>query len=354
MRRSALALLACIAALAAAAAAGAGITPLIVASNLDRYLNEQELIVGFGAKDDPVAETTVYVGPGVTIEASKPGDTIGFGFFDLLAGHDYGDTIVSAFADVKAADPASYVSNRCSPGRHAQVWLARLDLLILDVHPAVVIYVDPAPPAARRYASYMLKMCFPSPYVTYPPGAILQSRMLDLGMVFTNFRSAASNRWTVVAEPFKPGTDQADPAAAAEAQSVVRQGAMWVRAKRVSRVVKGHERSFANVHGRAITAGGVGVQAYVDLFAFVGKSRDGIRIARRRTSPRGTFAFRVKLKRPTHYVVIAAKTGAEVTPATCDPVLDIGFGPLSCASETTSDYATAAKTKKLVPPRRGG
>ena len=55
------------AALEISGAAAAGSHPLLFVSNLDSYIQTQELIVAVPTNDPPVAEATMYVGPGVTL-----------------------------------------------------------------------------------------------------------------------------------------------------------------------------------------------------------------------------------------------------------------------------------------------
>jgi hypothetical protein len=338
-------------ALVLAGAAAAASHPLLIVSNLDSYLHTQELIVAVPADDPAVSETTMYLGPGTALTL-QPSTTFGEVDADLMSSSDYGNSIFQLVGDVVSVDPAAYEKNDCAPGPHAAVWVARLSPLFLNVTIRLPIYVDVADANQRSYASYVLKTCMPSPYVAYPQGAILGARLLDLQLYLENFTGAGDSHWTTVVTPFKAGGG-ADPKAAAEAQSVVNQGS--ISTLTVRRTVKRHgkhKRYFAHIHGRVTTAAGAGVPAHIQVYQLF--SRDGgPQVASLKAGAGGSFSLKVRQRRTASYGIVATLLGSEISPPVCDPVLDLGFGPLSCASLTSSDFQAVRISRKVRIPKGG-
>lgn len=335
----------------AGAAAAAGSHPYLFASNLDPYIDSQELIVAVPTNDPAVSEATLYVGPGASLDL-RPGTTFGEADADFMANADYGNTIFQLAGDVASVSPTEYQHNSCAPGLHAAVWLARMTPLFLDVTISIPIYVDYAKPAQQQYASYVLKTCMPSPYVPYPAGAIFGGRLLDFQLYLGNFRQAHDGRWSAVITPFAPGGGT-DFKGSAEAQSVVSQGAISNLA--VRRTVKrhaGHRRFFARIHGRVTTSDGRGIPADVQVYELFGKE-GGPEVASLKADHRGFFSLKVRQKRTASYGIVATELGNEIKPPTCTPVLNIGFGPLTCASVTSSDFQAVRISRKVHVPRGG-
>lgn len=341
------------ASIAFAGAAGAAVHPTLIVSNLDRLIQSQELIVAVPTTDAPVAEATMYVGPGDTLTLA-PTKVFGQAVGDFMSSPVYGNSIFSLVGEISAANPAAYTNNACAPGLHDAVWLARMGALFLNVQITIPIYVDQAKPAQRSYASYVLKTCMPSPYVPFPNGALFGGRMLDFQLYLGNFQTAGSNRWTTVLTAFKNGGGT-DPQSAGEAQAVVSQGS--VSALHVKRVAKkGHgkhkKRYFARIHGRVTLADGTGVPATVEIYELFSKA-GGPRVKTTKAGANGAFHATVQQKRTASFGVVATQLGKEITPTVCNPVLDIGFGPLSCASLTSSDFFSARVSKKVHIPKGG-
>lgn len=332
-------------------AAAAGSHPFLFTSNLDPYVKSQELIVAVPSNDPAVSVATMYVGPGTSL-AIHPGTTFGEADADFMANADYGNTIFQLTGDVVSANPVEYENNACAPGLHAAVWLARMSPLFLDVTITVPIYVDYAKPAQQPYASYVLEACMPSPYVPYPAGALLGGRLLDFQLYLSNVQSARSGRWTAVVTPFAAGGGT-DLQGSAEAQSVVSQGS--ISALSVRRTVKrhgGHKRYFARIRGRVTTSDGTGIPADIQVYELFGRD-GGSEVASLRAGGRGSFTLKVRQKRTASYGIVATALGNEIKPPACTPVLEIGFGPLSCASVTSSDFEAVRITKKVRIPRGG-
>jgi hypothetical protein len=325
--------------------------PLLIASNLDSYIGDQELIFVVPTNDAAVAEATVYVGPGTTL-TTQPGTTFGEAYADLISNAVYGNSTFELDGLVTSVNPTAYENNTCAPGLHTAVWLARMTPLFLNVNIDVPIYVDAARADQQSYASYVLKLCFPSPYIPYPDGAVFGARVLDFQLYLTNFEHAGDGRWTTVVTPFKAGAGP-DPQQAAEAQAVVTQGSIsslsvLLKSKRHGK----HKRYFARIHGRVTTTDGRGIRSQIDVYQLLGEDV-GPEVASLKTDDSGAFHLKVRQKRTASYGVVAAQLGNQIKPAVCNPVLDIGFGPLSCASLTSSDFQSARVTKKVRIPKGG-
>lgn len=338
-------------ALVLAGVASAAPHPLLITSNLDPFIGEQELIFAVPTNDPPVAEATMYVGPGTTL-TTQPGTTFGEADADLITNAEYGNSVFQLVGNVISVNPTAYENNTCSPGLHTAVWLARMRPLFLSVNIVVPIYVDVASAGQSSYASYVLKMCFPSPYDAYPGGAIFGSRVLDFQLYLTNFKHAGNSRWTTVVTPFKAGGG-ANPQGAAEAQAVVTQGSIsklsvHLKAKRHGK----HKRYSAQVRGRVTTTNGKGIQSHIQVYQLFGKD-GGPEVAELKTDGSGAFHVKVRQRRTASYGVVASQLGDSITPAVCNPVLDVGFGPLSCASLTSSDFQAVRLTKKVRVPKGG-
>jgi hypothetical protein len=346
--------LAAAASLAVAGTAGATLHPVLIVSNLDPILQSQELIVAVPTSDAPVAEATMYVGAGDTLTLS-PTKVFGEVVADFMSNADYGNTVFALVGELQAANPAAYTHNSCAPGLHDAVWLARTNPLLFNVEVRIPIYVDRATPAQQSYASYVLKMCMPSPYESFPGGAIFGGRMLDFQLYLDNFQTAASNRWTTVLTPFKAGGGGTDTQAAAEAQAIVNQGSVsTLKIKRVAKKGRGKHKTryFAHIRGRVTLSNGSGVPATVEIYELFSKF-GGPHVKTVKASANGSFHAVVRQKRTASFGVVASELGKEITPAVCNPVLQIGFGPLPCASLTSSDFFSARVSKKVHIPKGG-
>lgn len=334
-----------------AGSAAAASHPFLIVSNLDSYIQSQELIVAVPTNDPAVDETTIYVGRGASL-VLRPGGAFGDAQADLMSSQAYGSTIFQLVGDVVSADPAKYQNNDCAPGPHAAVWIAELTPLFLNATIDIPIYVDAAKPAEEPYASYVLKTCMPSPYVPYPDGAIFGGRLLDLELYLANFRQAGDSRWTTIVTPFR-ADGGVDSPGAAEGQAAVSQGSIsTLVVRRTVRRRGPRARYFAHIHGRVTTVAGAGIRAKVEVYELFSKS-SGPHVASLKSRANGSFSVTVRQKRTASYGIVATRLGGEVTPAVCSPVLDLGFGPLSCASLTTSDFQSARVTKKVRIPRGG-
>ncbi len=338
-------------ALALAGAAAAGSHPLLIVSNLDSYIQNQELVVAVPTNDPPVADATMYVGPGVVLTA-RPGTSFGVVGGDFMSNAAYGNSIFQLVGDVVSVDPAAYQNNDCEPGPHDAVWLARMTPLFLDAPVRIPIYVDAAAADQQSYASYVLRTCMPSPYVPFPAGAIFGSRVLDLQLYLTNFQHAGDGRWTTVVTPFT-SAGAADLHNSAEAQAVVSQGSISTLSVKLRTKKHGkHKRYFAHIHGRVTTTAGTPIPSTVDVYQLFSKN-GGPEVASRKTSANGTFRTTVRQKRTASYGIVATQLGDTVTPAVCTPILNLGFGPLPCSTLTTSDFESARVSRKVHIPKGG-
>jgi hypothetical protein len=338
-------------ALVLAGVASAGSHPVLFVSNLDSYIKNQELFVAVPTNDPAVAEATMYVGPGVTLTA-QPTTTFGEAAGEFMSNAAYGSSIFEMAGDVVSANPTLYQNNDCSPGLHAAVWLVSMTPLFLNVTIRIPIYVDPAPAGRQSYASYVLKTCMPSPYLPYPGGAIFGSRMLDLFLYLGNFQHAGDSRWTTVVTPFM-SSGGTNPQGAAEAQAVVSQGSISKLSVKLKAKKHGKRTQyFAHIHGRVTNTAGAGIPSTVDVYQLFTKN-GGPEVASRKTSASGAFHLTVRQKRTASYGVVSTRLGDEVTPAVCNPVLNIGFGSLPCASLTTSDFQSARVSRKVRIPKGG-
>ena len=338
-------------ALMVAGVAAAGSHPLLIVSNLDSYLQTQELIVAVPTNDPAIYKSTMYIGRGTTL-VLRPGATFGEADADLMSNADYGKSIFQLFGDVIAVNPASYKNNTCAPGMHAAVWLARMTPLFLNVHINVPIYVDRAGPSEQSYASYVLKTCMPSPYDPFPGGAIFGGRLLDLQLYLTNFRHAGNTRWTTVVTPYHVNGGPF-PEASGEAQAVVSQGSIsTLTVKRTVKKNRKHKRYYAELSGRVTTTTGTGIPSDIAVYQLFSKE-GGPEVAALRTDDQGNFSLRVRQKRTAFYGIVATEFGSLVKPPVCTPELNIGFGPLPCATLATSDFQSVRVSQKIHIPHGG-
>jgi len=97
---------------------------------------------------------------------------------------------------------------------------------------------------------------------------------------------------------------------------------------------------------------GVGVPAQVQVYEFFSKE-GGPRVGITKADNSGAFSATVRQYRTATFVVVGSQYGQLVTPPACNPVLEIGFGPLTCSSVTTSDFYVAKVGKKVKIPKRG-
>jgi hypothetical protein len=340
-------------ALAFAGIAAARSHPVLIVSNLDPLFATQELIVAGPTTDPPIAETTMYVGPGngMTLRPTRPFGEVDA---DLMSNADYGNSIFQLYGDVVSVNPSAYKNNTCAPGLHSAVWIARLQPLFLDVTFKMPIYVDYAEGAQKSYASYVLKTCMPSPYDPYPGGAIFGGRFLDFQLYLGNFTRAVSNRWTTVVTPFD-ANGGLDSRGAAEAQSIVQQGS--ISTLDVKRTVKRHgkkhkKRYYTTITGQVTLENGTGVPASLQVYELFGKE-GGPEIAELKADESGNFSLKVRQKHTASFAVVANQYGTFVRPPVCNPVLDIGFGPLACSSVATSDLVAARISKTVHIPNGG-
>lgn len=165
---------------------------------------------------------TVYSPPGFGVKLDHVvGAQVGWIFGTIRVD----GTEQMALASVTAESAPTYSGNSCAPGTHDAVWV-----LAFESRPyrfQVPMYVDriTAGPEAA-FASARMVVCFASPYVPPPEGALeriaIGGLALGISGVFTSPAEAGTYAWNAVFVPYAPGTATLSQELAAQSTSYAR------------------------------------------------------------------------------------------------------------------------------------
>lgn len=342
-KRSCVALVAAaVGSLALAGAASAAFEP-----RLGVTASEDEVTIraALGEQDDPPARIVFYapVGWSATLGAAA-GTELGSVTGQVNAA-DLGGINVPVTGIVRTDNPASYVSNPCSPGTHNAVWLLVLTAGTQQLQP-VPMYVDIVTTGAEAsFASLKITLCLPPPDVPVgtPGRATLGVKLIDAAFTVRNvFSAGTGNRWTALFTPYQPGIGQVNVPGTAESQAVTRLGArLTIRSQRVRR----RGRFFARISGR-LAAGTTGIAG-----ATVRLTANGRSAGSARTSANGSFSRTIRITRTTVFRARATSAATQETGG-CEPLVPLPTGGTArCTTVTTAGYTASSTTVRTRVPR---
>ncbi len=273
---------------------------LIVASESQSVGAGGQIVIGVeqDINDDATAAIVIYspLGYGVTL-----GQAAGtqLGTVDAIVKLPIGGTFVRAPFEgtVKADNPATYVSNPCSPGAHEAVWVIEGTLAGSQIRiPMYVDRVTSGPEAA--FASLRIRLCLPSPYI--PPsqggavsGASVIAAAFSVDGVFNNPTVRGSFPWQSVFVPYTVGTGTPNTANAAQSASIIR---LPVQLALTAKKVKRGTLRFARLTA-CLSEAGQGVRGVRISFRAGRSARSTVRVKRVVTNSRGCATALVRLRR---------------------------------------------------------
>ena len=294
---------------------------LLVAGTNHALARSAPVVLGLDRddNDDATGEVTFYSPLGYRVTLGQaPGRELGgiSGQYQIGA---RGGAVVDFEGKVRTDNPASYVTNTCSPGAHEAVWV--LEFTIEGNAMRIPIYVDritTGPEAA--YASARMKLCLASPYLPAPQGAPSGASLLvgafAVRGVFTNPAARGGHAWNAIFTPYTPGTATLNPALTAQSTSFVRVPVRFsISAKRQRR----GKRTFALVTA-CLKEAGLAIRGIrVDV---LGGRRAGSvkRVASARTNARGCARTRVRVRTRTMVLVGFADVPPRQAPR-CQPTI---------------------------------
>jgi len=361
VRRCVISLLALVVAAFACAgnALGAYNPKMFVSDSPDSVSVDVELAAG----DDATAAVTLYAPPGTRLSARQRGIGVFIAGVDI-AGRDLGD-VPGQLQVANGADPAIAAATTACTGTatHAAVWeLTTLPNPRLPAPIDIPVSVDKVTGAEAAFSSYMLRICFHSPYVPAsqggePNGVKLYSIVLG-GLGSLTPPAGKDLRWTGTFVPYEVGTKTPNLPASAESQAIASSPVRFRLAGKdvVSRHVvgRGRHRHVITVHrarlvGR-LTAAGEG-QAGADYTLVSNRKPGGEDVATGKTNARGAFTRLVALPRTTIFVADVA-LGRHDIAEDCTPLLPISTNPLIIPTYTAITSATIALISNVVTVRK--
>ena len=243
--------------------------------------------------DDPTAKDTVYVPLGYGVNLSQAaGRKIGDVSGDLIlrSGGNSHVEIKSSESHIFADNPASYATQavQCTgQPTHEAVW--RLDIVIAGSQLHIPLYVDHISSAPENtFAAAKIQMCLAGPIGT-PAGAQLLFAFFDVNGVFTNPANTADRMWHATFTPYVAGTPNPNPAGTTEGQAVIPGRVALTMA------TKSLKRGVVIVSGRLLVDGQAFGGGLVELY----KPGSDKRIGKARTSGKGKYTIRIKIKKKT-------------------------------------------------------
>ena len=213
------------------------------------------------ATDPQPAKITVYVPAGYTLNATQSaGTTIGTTTGNVIA-KDLGGIPVPLEGDVKVDNPANHLTEFCSPGQHAAVWL--LNLSVLGQTIALPVYVDPTAGAETALGAAKLQVCLgPSDVPQGSPGRSPNgAQLLDATFTVNGVLTPPTGpvRWIAFWTPYATGTGQPNPAGTVETRAFVGPGAVTIAGRVTSK-----KKKQVTLSG-AVTQSGIGVATKVSI-----------------------------------------------------------------------------------------
>lgn len=283
--------------------------------------------------DDFTAVLTLYSPLGYDAALTATTGQIGIAS-SVVKLHAFGGARVPVTGTVNADDPAKYVSNPCSPGRHDAVWTITVTLQGTAV--TVPIYVDRiASGPETAFASTRIRVCFnnPNDRVRNPTGAQLLSVAFSVD-VFTNPSTLGVYRWVGLFTPYGP-TGPPNAAGTIQAQTVQR---LPVQLNLVAKKVKRKGKVYAQLTGDLLAANQGVTKHAIALMSSTKSAKNATKVFRTvRTDGKGRFKLLVLLKKRTWF---RARTTIPSRP------VPTGCGPVTiapCGTVVTAPVGSAAK-----------
>jgi hypothetical protein len=313
---------------------------LLVAGTSHALNGAGPVVIGVGQNenDDATGVATIYSprGYGVTLTQAA-GSTLGSLSGTVKVGA-LGGARVDIQGTVRTDNPATHVSNACSPGLHEAIWILEFTLAGNQLRlPMYVDRVTAGPEAA--FASARMRVCLGSPYHPPPAGAQAGASLIVAAFsvrgVFTNPGTRGSYPWNAVFVPWTPGaaTPTLNTANAAQSTSITRLPVqLSLTAKRQRRGPRGKRRTFARVTA-CLTESGQAIRGVrVNILAGA-TARRARRVAFGRTNSRGCVIRTIRVR--TRALFIRASTSVPARDATaggCQPTIaarctDVSIAP---------------------------
>ena len=303
-------------------AAFAAYNPILIIANTNHSVGASgPVVIGMGQdeNDDATAGAKIYAPLGYAVTLGQaPGTQLGTASGEVKVATLGGARRQFENGTVKTDNPASHVSNPCSPGLHEAVWILEYSLLGNAFRlPMYVDRVTAGPEAA--YASARIEVCFPSPYVPppqgAPSGASLLAAAFDVRGVFRSPSARGTYGWNAIFTPYTPGTATANLASAAQSTAFVRLPVTF--AISVKRQKRGR-RTFA-VLTACVREAGVGIRGLRVNFLGGRTVARARRVASGRANARGCATVRIRVRRT---MLVLARVDVPVRQAArCQPTL---------------------------------
>src|SRR5256714_7794763 len=236
--------------------------------------------------DAQPAKITIWVPAGYTLNTSAaPGAKIGTTTGTVVA-RDGAALHLPLTGDVVVDDPAKHLTDPCSPGAHAAVWILALSVAGQSVNLPVYV-TSPTTGTDAALGSTKLEPCLGP--VAVPQGTPGRSangaQLLDATFTVTNTLTppAGSTRWISTFTPWGAGTGRPNPAGTVQTLSFVGPGSLTLNAK-----VTNKKKKIVTFTGRAQQGGAAVAGARVQILV-AGKARFASR-----TNASGSYTLRLQ------------------------------------------------------------
>lgn len=290
--------------------------------------------------DPQPAKITIWIPAGYTLNTSAaPGAKIGTTTGTVVA-RDVADLHLPLTGDVVVDDPAKHVTDSCSPGAHAAVWILALQVAGQSVNLPVYV-TSPTTGADAALGSTKLETCLGP--VDVPQGTPGRSangaQLLDATFTVTNTLTppAGSTRWISTFTPWGAGTGRPNPAGTVQALSFVGPGSLTLNAK-----VTNKKKKIVTFNGRALQGGAPVAGARVQILV-AGKARFGAR-----TNASGTYTLRLqnnsrRVSR-TSFQARVTVGARDITASGCaSPPIPTTLAPGGCVSATAGGFTALSR-----------
>ena len=311
------------------------------------------------AKEDAApARIAIYIPTGYTANTTQaPGTQIGTVHADLQALAISPDAIIQADGTLLTADPAALVTNTCSPGTHAAVWLLHVTVSGQTID--VPVYVDPTSGAEAALGVAKLVLCLSNPYEqAVPPTSrapfgvkIIDAKLSLAAGVITNPSSGGPYLWRTVITPWTVNGAAPNALGTLEAQSIVNlpsNASLTAKVRTVRKTTTVGGRKRVKVTNSVLLSGKLlealkGVPgAKVTFFA------NGKTAGTATTNASGTFSKVAALPKKT---VFRASIVAPTRDTACVSPLPATSAPAGCASATISGYTLTTAAVTATPKK---
>lgn len=316
-------------ALAFSGSAFAAYNPSLLVAGTNHALGGSgPVVIGVGQdeNDDATGVATIYSPPGYSVTLTQPAGTTLGSLSGVVKVGALGGARVNIEGTVKTDNPATYVSNPCSPGVHEAVWI--LEFTLAGNMQRVPMYVDRVTTAPENaFASARIRVCLPSPYIPPPQGAASGASLIVAAFsvrdVFTNPGSAGSYPWNGVFVPYTPGTGTLNMPNAAQSTSFVRlpiRLTLTVKRQRLRRAKRTFAIATACVREAGQAVRGITVQFRGGSTAATANRLNAPRVASGRTNARGCVTRRIRVRTRSLFVRAITDVPARSAPG-CQPTI---------------------------------